>query len=141
MADDPQLKIGVRQAGGPPPGYVWNVWIIDFVFDEAIKLLGETGYHHFALQVRELAMQESPSHSDTIDIKPIEDFYEIRDHGGPFGNANVRLFYGIDHAHRAIIPLGVIKKQNSGKTPQGDVIRMRRRWRNYKQGQYGRVSS
>jgi hypothetical protein len=84
------------------------------------------------MQIRELATQETPKHSDTIDVKPVDDFFEVRDRGGPPGNANVRLFCGVDDAARAIIPLGVIKKPNDGKTPPGDLIRMRRRWRNYK---------
>jgi hypothetical protein len=136
----PPLKIGVRQGGGPPPSSQWNVWIIDLAFDEAVKTVGEVGYAQEAMQIRELAMQETLEGCDTIDVKPVEDFFEVRDRGGPPGNANVRLFHGVDDAARAIIPLGVIKTQNDGKTPPGDLIRMRRRWRNSKKGDDGSVS-
>lgn len=116
-----------------------NVGIIDFVFDEAVKLVGERGYDHLALQIKELALQDDPKHSDTIDVRPIEDFLALRDGGAPFGGANIRVFYGIDDERRSIIPLGVIKKQNNGHTPLGDKVRMRRRWRNYWRGEYGNL--
>ncbi|MEX0717448.1 MAG: hypothetical protein WD066_12715 [Planctomycetaceae bacterium] len=135
------LKVGVREGGGPPPGYEWNVGLIDFVCAEAVDVVGQVGYDHLAMQVRELASQPVPSHSDTVDIRPIEDFFEIRDKGGVFGGANVRLFFGIDKATRAIVPLGVIKKQNDGQTPLGTKITMRRRWRKYRSGDYGKLSA
>lgn len=50
---------------------------------------------------------------------------------------NIRVFFGVDSASRALIVLGVIKKQNNGPTPLGDKVRMRRRWRNYRAGEYG----
>ena len=131
------IRIGVIIGGGPAPGYRWNVWLIDLVFEEAIDLLKEMGYEHLAAQVRELALQDDPTHSETVDVRPIETFYEIRDKGAPFGGANIRLFFGIDETQKAIIPLGTIKKQNNGKTPSGDRVRMRRRFRNYLRGDYG----
>lgn len=135
------LKVGVREGGGPPPGYEWSVGLIDFVCAEAVDVLGQAGYDHLAMQVNELAMHPDPSHSNTIDVRPIEDFFEIRDKGGVFGGANVRLFFAIDKEARAIIPLGTIKKQNSGPTPLGDKTTMRRRRRKYRNGDYGKLSA
>jgi hypothetical protein len=137
MAKRKKFKLGVKQGGGPPPGYQWSVSVIDFVFDEAIAALTEPGYCHMAMQVRELAAQNDPTHSDTVDVKSIESFFEIRDHGGPYGNNNVRAFFGVDKERRHLIFLGAIKKPNNGPTPQGDKITMRRRWRKYQNGDYG----
>jgi hypothetical protein len=136
---EPRLKVGVKEGGGPPPGYQWSVGIIDFVFAEAIDVFRQSGYDHMALQIKELAMQDDPTHSVAVDIRPIETFYELRDKGRPFGGANVRLFFGVDKTRKAIVPLGAIKKQNNGKTPHGDVVVMRRRWRKYLAGDYGEI--
>ena len=135
--DEKNLKVGVRQGMGPEPGYEWSVGLMNFVVEEAMGILNPAGYQHMAMQVRELARQADPSHSPTVDVKPIEEFYEISDKGGVYGGANVRLFFGVDKTARVLIPLGAIKKQNNGQTPQGDKIRMRSRWRKYLAGEYG----
>jgi hypothetical protein len=114
--------------------------LIDFVVRDTTKLLGATGYEHLAMQMRELAACEEPTSCETVDVKAIEDFYEIRDKGSPFGGANVRLFFGVDKANRCLVPLGTIKKQNDGPTLLGDKIRMRDRWRRYRNGEYGVAS-
>lgn len=137
MTEPQQLKVGVRRGGGPPPGYEWSVGVVDFIFEEAIKTLRENGYMQLAQYVRELAMQPDPTHSATVDVRPIEDFFEIRDKGYPYGGANVRLFFTVDHQERIIVPLGVIKKQNDGPTPEPDKARMRLRLRRYRRGEFG----
>jgi hypothetical protein len=136
-----KLKVGVAQGGGPPPGYQWSVGILTFVFAEANSCLDAAGYKHLEMQVKDLAATAEPTRSVTVDVRAIEDFYEIRDHGVVFGKANIRLFFGLDPASRSLIILGVIKKQNNGPTPPGDKIRMRKRWRNYTAGAYGRIES
>lgn len=134
---DRRLQVGVREGGGEPPGYCWSVGILDCVFDEAMKFLSEPQYKHLAMQVKELAGQEDASHSSVIDIRPVEEFYEIRDKGGILGGLNVRVFYGIDKARKCLLILGAITKQNNGPTPKGDKVRMRLRWRKYQAGEYG----
>ncbi len=114
-----------------------SVAILDVAFEEAITITGEAGYAHFAMQVKELAMQEDPTHSDTVDLRPIEEYHEIRDHGGPLGNINVRVFFAIDINRRTIVVLGTIKKQNNGPTPKGDKTTMTRRLKKYRRGEYG----
>jgi hypothetical protein len=134
MAEDKKrktVKVGVLLGGGPPPGYQWNAQILDRAFDDAMSFLNEDQYSHLANQVRELARQEDPTHSLTIDLRPIEDYYEIRDKGGVLRNLNVRVFYFINKDLREIVILGVIKKENNGPTPLVDRITMRRRKRLY----------
>jgi hypothetical protein len=126
-----QVKIGVKQGGGPPPGYLWNVHILDWAFDEAMDFLDDDQYDHMASQVKELATQQDPTHSPTVDIRPIEDFFEIRDKWGILGRINVRVFYFVHKASRTIVILGAINKKNDGETPIGDKYRMRRRKRIY----------
>jgi hypothetical protein len=125
------VKTGVKQGAGPPPGYRWNVDILDLAHDEAVDLLNADQYEHLARQVKELAAQDDPTHSNTVDVRPIEDWHEIRDKGGILGQLNVRVFFFVRHETRKIVILGTIKKENNGPTPTGDRHRVRRRKRLY----------
>lgn len=134
LSEAREPKIGVRRGGGKPPGYQWWALILDGVYEEALQLVGGAGCRHLALQVKELACQDDPTHSHVVDVRKMEgrEFHELRDKGGPLGNVNVRLFFGVSDISRSIVVLGVIKKQNNGKTPLGDILRMARRWREFK---------
>jgi len=125
------VKIGVTEGGGPPPGYKWNVDLLDQSYSDARAFLNRSQYRHLSNQVRELAMEEEPSQSASIDVRPIEDFFEIRDKGGVLGRISVRVFFFICKRARTIVILGTIKKQNNGQTPVGDKATMRRRMRMY----------
>lgn len=131
-----EVKVGVRLGGGPPPGYRWNVWILDTAYSEAREDLSDTQYQHLAMQVKDLAAEADPTHSVAASIKAIEDFHELRDKGGILGNLNVRVFFYLDKECSGIIILGTIIKKNDGQTLQADKIRMRRRLRNYLNGHY-----
>jgi hypothetical protein len=124
MAD---VKTGVREGGGPPPGYRWNVEIFQRAFDEAMGFLNEDQYAHLALQIQELARQEDPTHSSTIDVRAIEDFHELRDKGGVLRNLNVRVFFFVHDPSRAIVILGAVKKENDGPTQIHTKVTMRQR--------------
>jgi hypothetical protein len=132
-----QVKIGVKE-GGTSPTYYWTVKILDVAFREAVSFLSEAEYTHMAMQVKSLATELTPSHSKLCSVDAIEDFHELRDWGGPLGGKNVRVFFGIatSNGFKDIVVLGAIVKQNNGPTPQGDKVRMRRRWRKYKAGEY-----
>jgi hypothetical protein len=134
MADIPKrkpVKTGVKERAGPGPGYRWNVNILDCAYEEARAFLNDEQYDHLADQVRELALQDDPTHSETVDVRPIEEFYEIRDKGGVLYRLNVRVFFGVDKPSRTMTVLSVIKKESDGQTPIGDRRRIRRRWRRY----------
>jgi len=131
-----EVKVGVLQGGGPPPGYQWHVWVPDLAYDEARKILTESQYDHMAMQVKELAREVDPTHASTADVDAVEEFYELRDSGGPLGGLNVRVFFHLDRDERCIFILGVIKKQNNGPTPLPDKVRMRRRKRKYDNGEF-----
>ena len=49
MADDPgrkNVKVGVKEGGGPPPGYQWSVEILDQAYEEAMGFLNPDQYDH-----------------------------------------------------------------------------------------------
>jgi hypothetical protein len=131
-----EIKIGVQQGGGPRPGYRWAVHILDMAYDEARDFLNEDQYQHVAMQVKDLARDQDPTHSMTQSIDAIEDYHELRDKGGILGNLNVRVFFYLDRAKSALVILGATKKQNDGPTPPGDKIRMSRRLRKYLRGEF-----
>ena len=134
MADQPErktVKIGVKEGGGPALGYRWNVEVLDRAYDEAMGFLNQDQYDHLAAQVRELARQDDPTHSDTVDVRPIEDDHEVRDKGGILGKINVRVFFFVRKPSRSIVVLGAIKKEEDGATSTADKITMRWRKRQY----------
>jgi hypothetical protein len=135
-----EIKVGVQAGSGAPRTYLWNVYILDIGFKEADQVFNQAQYRHLALQVQEMARERQPSRCRTVDVQPIEDFYELRDRGGVLGSLNARVYLGIDHDTHSIVALGAIHKQNNGPTPIGDKVRMRRRWRKYLKGDYGSVS-
>ena len=127
------IKIGVHLGGGPPPGYRWQVLVLDQAYDEANDFLSPDQYEHMARQIRDLAGEVDPSHSETVDVRAFADegFYEVRDKGGILTRINVRIFFLLDRDPPSIVVLGAIKKENNGPTPTGDRLTMRRRKRLY----------
>ncbi len=109
----------------------WNVKILHQVRDEALEFLNEDQYAHLFRQVRGLARHKDPTHSETLDIRPVGDTYEIRDKGGVLRKLNVRVFYFVSRDERTIVILGTFSKQNDGPTPRGDLWRMETRMRRY----------
>ncbi len=135
MAKRKPIKVGVKT--GTPPGYEWNVGILDVAFEQAMDLLKDYQYDHMAEQVRDLASHNDPTHSDTLSLDVIEDFHELRDWGGVLGGLNVRVFYGVHKPTRSLLVLGIITKQNNGPTPLPNRVLMRNRWHKFNRGDYG----
>src|SRR5947208_1778158 len=104
-------KIGVKEGEGPPPGYKWSVDILDSAHTEAMSFLTEDQYGHLARQVRELARQDDPTRSDTVDVKSIGEFFEIRDKGGILQKINARVFFCVCKSARVLAVLGAINKK------------------------------
>lgn len=134
-----EVKVGVWRGSGPPPGYKWSILILDIAYEEAMGFLSPGQYEHVSAIVRELAQEEDPTHPSGLSVSPIEDFHELRDRAGVLGGLNVRVFFDVDKRSSAIVVLGAISKQNNGHTPPGDRIRMRRRKRKYRNGDYGTI--
>lgn len=133
-----QVKVGLNEGGGPPPGYSWSVLYLTIADAEARKILRrDDQYEHVKDQIRDLAAQEDPTHPLTLRVEKIEDFYELKEKGGPLGKTNLRVFFTIDKEKRIIVLLGHYKKEEEGKTPSPVVRTMARRRRKYLNGDYG----
>ena len=124
------------EGSGAPPGLKWSVLSLSFAKKEQDNLLSESQREHLKAQVCTLASEDDPGHSIFCSVDKVEDFFELREWGGPLNGLNVRLFFGLCKKARAIVILGIISKQNNGPTPLGDKVRMRVRWRRYKSGEY-----
>jgi hypothetical protein len=131
------LKVVASIGKGRPPGYQWNVLVLDQAHNEAQAILMPIQYVHVREQVRSLARDVDPSHSVLLDVDAIEDFFELREKGGPLGKINLRVFFGLDTRksgrgkRHAIVVLGVVKKENNGATPVVTKTCMACRWRRY----------
>ena len=135
-----QLKTAVQTGAGPDPGYQWRVIYLDLARRDALGFLDECQYHHIADQIKQLAREDDPTHPRTLSVDKVEDFYELREKGGPLGKINVRVFFIVQpHPTRQIVIIGAIKKENEGATPIGDKVRMRRRCRRFHNGDYGQL--
>jgi hypothetical protein len=66
--------------------------IPDLSTQEAREFLTDAQYSHVAQQFRQLCREAEPTTSDLVDVRPIDDFHEMRDKGGPLGRINVRVF-------------------------------------------------
>ncbi len=125
-----KVKTGVVKGGGEPPGYMWNCLFLNVARREAMEHLDEAQYHHVADQFKEMAMQVDPIRAPGVDVQRIEDFFELRDKGGPLRKLNIRVYFAVYGGKRSdIVVLGTTKKEADGKTPYHDIVRMRRRKR------------
>jgi hypothetical protein len=129
----PKGKIVLNIGGGPPPGYLWSVVVLDAARDEAMRFLNDEQYDHLALQVCEMARDANPTQCQFLDIKSISNFYELRDTGGVLGKINARVFFAILHDRRLILILGTMNKNNNDQTATYKVELMNVRLRRYLQ--------
>lgn len=132
-----QVRAGVSVGGGPEPGYLWSVEYLTVAKDEANRFLTASQYEHVVDQLRALARERSPTHPHTVSVDAVEDFWELREKGGPLGKINVRVFFIVDPNRKMIVVLGAIKKENEGQTPPATKRLMGLRRRKYLNGDYG----
>lgn len=132
-----EIRLATRVGQGTPPS-IWNVLRLEYVGHEAGKLFTDAQHAHIVDQIKELARAKKPSHPDTLSVDQIENYHELRDKGGVLGKLNIRVFFGIDKKERAIVILGLLKKENDGATPPAIKIQMGRRWRKYLNGDFGK---
>ena len=133
MAESPKrkgLRTGCNKGGGKPPGFKWSVRYFTEALGES-RVLTEVQHAHIVQQLKELARQKSPSHPETLDVKSIEDFHELRDKGGVLGRINFRVYFYIDKDADTIVVLGCDKKEEDGQTSLAIKVRMRNRLRRY----------
>ena len=125
------LKIALRQGGGRFPGYKFGVLYFDVARKEATKFLDEAQYAHVVMLFKGLAGEPDPAHPLTVDVRAIENYYELRDKGGILGRIALRVYFHIDMTLRQVVVLGADKKEQEDQTSSAIKIKMRIRQRRY----------
>lgn len=70
----------------------------------------------------------------TVDIAKMTTFWELKDKGGPLGKINLRVFLLVDSARKAIVVLGIHKKEDEDQLRSSVIERIERRVRFYYEG-------
>lgn len=131
MHENKHARVWSRIGGGDPP-LIWTLAYWPDAHREA-KFLTAQQYWHEADQLMELAREPDPCRCETVDVAPIEDFWELKDKGGPLGKINLRIFFLVHSERREIVVLGVHKKEDEGQLRRSVVVRISRRKRLYLQ--------
>src|SRR4051812_2575239 len=115
------------KAGQDDPPLLWDLKYWPAAAAET-EFLTPQQYWHEAEQLREAARCEDPCTCETLDIRKFGDgIWELRDKGGCLGKINLRVYFHLDTAHRAIVVLGVLKKEDECQLRQSVVVRIERR--------------
>ncbi len=107
----------------------WSLAYLEVAAKEAKGILDAGQYEHVVRQFDDLAKHENPRLSDTLDLKAIEAFHELRDKGGILGRINLRVFYVVFDEKKMICVLGCYKKEDDGQVPSYIKTRIRNRLR------------
>lgn len=129
LEQEVQMRVVRGEPAAEGPRGVWNSYYLDVAAAEGHKILTDEQYEHVVQQVRELAAETDPTHSQLSDVRSLGEFHELRDKGGLLGRINIRVFFWLDRKHRALVVLGVFKKENEDQTPRNIVLRIQNRLR------------
>ena len=124
-----EVKIGTRPLPTAATPALWRVGYLEVANRDARKFLDEDQMCHLRQQILDLASHANPRESETQDVLPIDQFYELRDKGGILGRINARVFFAILAEYRLIVVLACHKKESEGKTPNYVIVRTRNRLR------------
>ncbi len=133
-----RLKAGLKERGGPPPGYAWSVSYLSVAADEARGFLTDAEYGHVVDQLKTLASEEDPTRPQMVLVEKVEDVYELKIKGGPLRKKNVRVFFFVASGRRIVL-LGCKKKENDGSMPPATKKLMNVRKRKCEAGVYGEI--
>lgn len=132
-----QVKVGLKEGGGPPPGYAWSVWFLSKAEREARGFLEADEYEYVVDHVKALASENDPSKAITVTVRRIGSYFELKIKGGVLRKKNVRVFYSVEEG-RTIVILGCLKKESEGSLPPATLRLMETRKRKFLSGEYGK---
>jgi hypothetical protein len=123
------IKIREARVGTEGKTRTWRLGYVDAAEKDARKFLNEDQYAHAVQLFDELALEENPRLSRTQDVRPIDDFYELRDKGGVLGRINLRVYFAVFDEHCLILAVCAYKKEDEGQTPPHIIVKVRNRLR------------
>jgi hypothetical protein len=123
-----------QESGTGNPPLLWSLKYLPRAVDEA-RILTPQQYWHMADQLCEICRERDPRRCPVVEIARIEDFWELKDKGGPLGKINLRVFFFVDTAKQRhdVVVLGVHKKEDEDQLRRSVVVRIARRKRLYLQ--------
>ena len=110
----------------------WRLRYLDAAVKEGRKILDDIQYAYAVEAFDEIAFARNPKSPETHDVRPIFEFFELRDKGGHLGNINLRCYFSVQEEERQIVVLSVYKKEDEGQAPNRIVRRARNRLRHVK---------
>lgn len=129
MADKATARTWQKKGQGDP-ALLWNIKFWPPAASET-GFLNCAQYWHVADQLKDLARCQEPTRCPTVDIAPIDEFWELKDKHGVLGKINLRVFLITDPDDRSIVVLGVHKKEDEGQLRTAIKTRILRRRRHY----------
>jgi len=108
---------------------LWNLGYLDAAEKDARKFLNDDQYAYVVELFDQLACEQNPRLSHTQDVRPIDQFFELRDKGGILGKINLRVYFAVFDDERLLIALGCRKKEEEDQVPAFVVAKMRNRFR------------
>ena len=111
---------------------LWRLAYLEVAEKEARRFLNDEQYEHAVQLFDELAFESHPTQSQTQSVKPIREFYELRDKGGVLGKINLRVYFTVFKERGVIVVLSTYKKEDEGRPPDHIVTRVRNRLRRAK---------
>lgn len=128
------MKIRTRTAKELEPSRpaLWKLAYLDAAASDARRFLTEDQYAHVVQQFDDLAASRDPRRSETQDVRPIDDWYELREKGGLLGKINVRVYFAVLDARNLLVILACYKKEDEGQTAKHIMIKVRNRLRQAK---------
>lgn len=91
--------------------------------------MSDDQYAHAVESFDQLACEQNPRLSATQDVRPIDDFFELRDKGGILGKINLRVYFAVFDEQKLLVVLGCRKKEEENQVPSFVVAKMRNRLR------------
>ena len=120
----------MKVSKGPrEPERTWSPWYFEASAKEARKILTGVQYEYVKEQILLLCEEDNPGQPprSVADVRPIEQYFELRDKHGLLGKINLRVFYCLLEELNYLVVLGVWKKEEEHQTPPRIKVRMRRR--------------
>ncbi len=107
----------------------WTLAYLDVAAKEGAKILDRTQYAHIVQQVELLAREAIPGRATFADVRPIEEFLELREKGGVLGKTNLRVYFAVVPERDMLLVLGCYKKEDEGQLPVHIKVRIKNRLR------------
>jgi hypothetical protein len=111
-----------------------SVIVLPHAVREAREFLNDGQYWHLVGLVRRLADFHKSSEIWDLDLKPIDQFWELRAKGSLLGRTNVRVYFADLQGRQEILILKARKKEEEGQLPRYVVINLEDRLSDYLAG-------